>query len=318
MENLSSENNKPAQEEKGRETGFFRFNYRVWDYLFRKLLQNSALSLIVLVAAMVISFFIISLPVIKETGWNIIFGTNWDPTNDEFGGAPFVLGTLITSILALLFSLPFALAISIFLGEYVRRGPLFIILNSTIELLAGIPSIIYGAWGLYMLVPLVQKWQLTMTNTDIVPIGLGIFSASVVLAIMIIPFSASIAREIINMVPQDLKDASYALGSTRYDMVKNVALPYAKSGIFAGVLLSFGRALGETMAVTMVIGNMNAIPTGIFSAGNTIASVIANEYAEASDLHISALTEIGFILFLITILFGLVGRFVISKMEIKQ
>lgn len=294
--------------------GFAGSQYKTPDSIFRFVLNNSVILLILIILAMVITLFVFSLPAIKHTGFTILTGTNWDPDHEIFGGAPFIVGTLITSVLALLISLPFSLSIAIFLGEYVRKGVFFTIINSSIELLAGIPSIIFGAWGLNSLVPLVQKWQHSM---NLQGSGLGILSASLVLSIMIIPFSASIAREIISLVPGKLKEAIYSLGATRYDMVKMVAMPYARSGIFAGLLLAFGRALGETMAVTMVIGNRNELPSGIFSAGNTISSVIVNEYAEGAPLHLSALTELGLILFTITILFGLIGRIFIRRMEIS-
>lgn len=319
MGNHSSQNKGDISRNETGETSkksFFSFSYRTWDSIFRSSLKISAVFLFLLIGAMIVSLIIFSFPVIKQTGLKILYGTNWDPGNDEFGGLPFIAGTIITSVLALIIAVPFALSVSVFLGEYFRSGPLSTIVNAAIELSAGIPSIIYGAWGLYVLVPIVQKRQASMDG-DAIAFGVSILSASILLSIMIIPFAASISREIITMVPQDLKEASYALGSTRYEMIKNVAVPYASSGIFAGLLLAFGRALGETMAVTMVIGNLNEIPKSLFAPGNTIASVIANEFAEASDLHISALTEIGLILFLLTIVIGFLGRMIIVRMSVK-
>jgi phosphate transport system permease protein len=227
------------------------------------------------------------------------------------------VGTIITAVLALLISLPFSLAISLFLGEYMKTGPLATIVSSAIELLAGIPSIIYGAWGLFVLVPIVQQIQLGMADQGILPLGVSVLTASVLLAIMIVPYSASLAREVIAMVPQDLKEAAYSLGGTRFAVVRRVIVPQAISGIFAGQLLAFGRALGETMAVAMVIGNMNLIPTSLWSGGSSIASVIANEYAESSGTHTAALTALGLILFIITILFGLAGRGIIKRLSVR-
>ena len=317
MENPFSTNKASSIKERKGENKFPFSSYRLWDYIFRLCLKNSAIILFILIGAMVASLIIFSIPVIKQSGLGILFGTKWSPAIDQFGGAPFIVGTLITSVFALFISLPFALAVSIFLGEYFRTGPLSVLINAGIELSAGIPSIIYGTWGLYVLVPLIQKLQISLGGEGMSSFGVSILSASVLLSIMIIPFAASISREIISMVPVDLKEASYALGSTRYEMIKNVAIPYARSGIFAGLLLSFGRALGETMAVTMVIGNFNEIPKSLFGPGNTIASVIANEYNEASPLHISALTELGLVLFLLTIAIGFIGRYVIIRTSVK-
>lgn len=230
-----------------------------------------------------------------------------------FGALPFIIGTLLTSILALLISLPFALAIAIFLGEYYTSGPVSTFMQTTNELLAGIPSIIYGAWAFAFIVPLISRW-FPQSNSG----GASIFTAALILSIMIIPYSASLAREVIKLVPADIKEAAFGMGATRFSVIMKVVLPYASSGIFAGVLLSFGRALGETMAVTMVIGNRNSIPKSIFDGGQTIASLIAMEYGEAGKLKMSALSELGLILFVITLLFGIMGRFIIKRMSLRD
>lgn len=290
---------------------------RAAEASFRGTLVLAVGLVFVVIAAMLVSLFLFSLPAIGHTGWTIFTGSNWDPSNDEFGALPFIAGTLITSLLALAISFPFSLSIALFLGEYHRQGWLATVMTTAIELLAGIPSIIYGAFGLFVLVPLVQQWEMTMASSGVIPLGVGVLTASVLLAVMIIPYSASLAREVIRLTPQDLKEAAYALGGSRFSVIRFVTLPYSFSGIFAGQLLAFGRALGETMAVAMVIGNQNVVPDGLFSAGSTIAAVIANEYPEASGLHISALTEIGLILFLITIVFGFIGRTVIRRMALR-
>jgi phosphate transport system permease protein len=269
------------------------------------------------IAAMVVSLVLFSLPAIQHTGLGIFLGTNWDPANDQFGALPFIVGTLATSLLALVFSFPFSLSIALFLGEYRRTGWLATGLTTAIELLAGIPSIIYGAFGLFVLVPVVQQWEMTMSASGVIPLGVGIFTAAVLLAVMIIPYSATLAREVIQLTPQELKEAAYALGGSRFSVIRFVTLPYSFSGIFAGQLLAFGRALGETMAVAMVVGNQNILPDGLFSAGSTISAVIANEYPEASGLHIAALTEIGLILFLITVAFGFLGRILIRRLSVR-
>jgi len=284
---------------------------------FRGALLFSVGLVFVVIVAMLVSLVLFSMPAIRHSGWTIFTGTNWDPSNDQFGALPFIVGTLLTSLLALIISFPFSLSIALFLGEYNNQGWLATTMTTAIELLAGIPSIIYGAFGLFVMVPLVQQWELPLASQGVIPLGVGILTASIILAIMIIPYSASLAREVIRLTPQDLKEAAYALGGSRLSVIRFVTLPYAFSGIFAGQLLAFGRALGETMAVAMVIGNQNVMPDSLFSAGSTIATVIANEYPEAAGLHISALTEIGLILFLITIAFGFAGRVIINRMAMR-
>ncbi len=213
--------------------------------------------------------------------------------------------------MALLISIPFSFAIAIFLGEYYPRGWFSEFLKNAIELIAAVPSVIYGFWGLFVLVPLVRSLEIKLGVT---PYGIGIFTSSLILAIMIIPYAASLGREMIRMVPSSLKEAAYSLGATRYEVIRAVILPYAKSGLLAGVLLSLGRALGETMAVTMVIGNSSLIPKSIFDPGNTMASVIANEFTEAaSTLYLSSLIELGLVLFLVTVVINLIGKRIIKR-----
>jgi phosphate transport system permease protein len=181
--------------------------------------------------------------------------------------------------------------------------------------LAGIPSVIYGFWGLFVLVPIVRELEIDLSVT---PYGVGILTASLILSIMIIPYSASIGREVIQLVPADLKEAALSLGATRFEMIKKIVLPYARSGIFAGILLSLGRAVGETMAVTMVIGNSNFLPKTLFSPANTMASVIANEFTEATEaLYLASLVEIGLLLFIVTMIINVIGRYIIHKMSVE-
>ncbi len=184
-----------------------------------------------------------------------------------------------------------------------------------VELLAGIPSIIYGFWGLFVLAPIVRALEIKM---NLPPYGVGLFTASVILAIMIIPYSASIGREVIEMVPFEIKEAGYSVGATRYEVIRRIILPYAGSGILAGLMLSLGRALGETMAVTMVIGNSNFLPKSIFDPANTMASVIANEFTEATgEVYLSTLIEIGLLLFIVTASINLLGRAIIRMMKVE-
>jgi len=285
------------------------------ESIFRGGLNLAAAAMVVLLLAVFVTLLVNSLPSMKEMGWRFLYGRTWDPVSGTFGALPFLLGTLLTSFLALLISLPFSLSIAIFLGEYLKGGFISSLLRNAIELLAGIPSVIYGFWGLFVLVPLIRGLEMKLGVT---PYGVGIFAASVILSIMVIPFSASLAREVISLVPADLKEAAYSLGATRLEVVWKVVLPYARSGIFAGILLALGRALGETMAVTMVIGNANFLPKSIFSPSNTMASVIANEFTEATEtLYLSSLVEIGLLLLVVTTIVNIIGKYIIRKQTVE-
>ena len=281
------------------------------ENFFRTSLVLIALSILVLVTAFLLTLIVQSLPAIKALGLSNLFGKTWDPVQNIYGTYPFLLGTLLTSFLALIISIPFSFSIAIFLGEYYPRGWFSEFLKNTIELIAAVPSVIYGFWGLFVLVPMVRALELKLGVT---PYGIGIFTSSLILAIMIIPYAASLGREMIRMVPSSLKEAAYSLGATRFEVIKSVVLPYSKSGLFAGILLSLGRALGETMAVTMVIGNTSLIPKSIFDPGNTMASVIANEFTEAaSTLYLSSLIELGLLLFLVTVVINVIGKSLIKR-----
>ena len=281
---------------------------------FQKIIFLSALAVVVLLVALFLSLFFHSLPSLHAFGLSFFFSKTWDPVTSTFGALPFLLGTLLTSFLALFISLPFALAISLFVGEYFREGPFSSFLKNATDLLAGIPSIIYGFWALFVLVPIIRNFE---SNLGIFPYGVGIFTASLILSVMIIPYTASIGREVLSLVPADIKEAAYSLGATRQAVITKVVLPYARSGILAGVLLGLGRALGETMAVTMVIGNSNRLPHSLFSPGNTMASVIANEFTEATaELYLSSLIEVGLLLFLVTLVINMVGRTIIKRISI--
>jgi len=283
---------------------------------FRKILSIAGASVLILLVAIFFSLVIASFPGIVNFGIRFLFSTTWDPVRSEFGAFPFLVGTLATSFLALIISVVSSIPISIFLGEYSVRGSLPAFIKSMIELLAGVPSVIYGFCGLFLLAPLVRALEMKL---GVAPYGVGIFAASLVLSIMIIPYSASIGREVINLVPSDLKEAALSLGATRFEVIRKVILPYAGSGIIAGILLSLGRALGETMAVTMVIGNSNFIPKTIFSPANTLASVIANEFTEATGrLYLASLIELGLVLFIVTTLINLIGKLIIRRMGVGE
>jgi phosphate transport system permease protein len=281
------------------------------ENIFKRSLVMVALIVLILVVGIMLTLILESIPSIKSLGLKYLWGKTWDPVNDVYGAYPFLLGTLLTSFLALVISIPFSFAIAIYLGEYKPTGWLSNFLKNTVELIAAVPSVIYGFWGLLVLVPLVRDMEMKF---GILPYGIGIFTSALILAIMIIPYSASLGREMIRMVPSNLKEGAYSLGATRYEVIRSIVLPYTRSGLFAGVLLSLGRALGETMAVTMVIGNTSMIPTSIFSPGNTMASVIANEFTEADHtLYLSALIELGLMLFVVTVVINMIGKRIIKK-----
>jgi len=282
---------------------------------FRKILYFAGICVLVLLVAIFLSLVIASFPAIHHFGVGFLSGSTWDPVRGEFGALPFVVGTLIVSFLALIFSVFLSLPTSIFLGEYFTLGAACTFIKSMIELLAGVPSVIYGFCGLFLLTPLVRSLEVTL---GVAPYGVGILTAALVLSIMIIPYSASIGREVINLVPNDLKEAAFSLGATRFEVIRKVILPYARSGIFAGILLSLGRALGETMAVTMVIGNSNFIPTSIFSPSNSLASAIANEFTEATGrLYLSSLIELGLVLFVVTTVINVLGKVIVRRMGVE-
>lgn len=285
------------------------------DRVFKVSLIIIAILMIILAMSFLLTLVVQSVPSLKSLGIKYLWGTTWDPVGDVYGALPFVLGTLLTSFLALIISIPFSYAIAIYLGEYNTKGWLSGFLKNIVELVAAVPSVIYGFWALVTIVPLVRTLELKVGAP---PYGVGILSASLILAIMIIPYAASLGRELIQMVPSPLKEGAYALGATRYEVLKMVTLPYTKQGLFAGLLLSLGRALGETMAVTMVIGNTSALPDSIFSPGNTMASVIANEFTEADrTVYLSALIELGLVLFVLTTLINLLGKMIIKRFTNK-
>ncbi len=288
----------------------------VSEPLFRKLLHFSGACILLLLAGILVTLAVASVPAMKQLGVPFLWGRVWDPVAETFGVLPFLVGTLLTSFLALLISIVFSLAVSICLGEYFRRGALSSFIKSVVELLAGIPSVIYGFWALSFLVPAIRFLE---TKIGVAPYGVGILTSSLILAVMIIPYSASLGREVISLVPSDLKEAALSLGATRFEVVRKIILPYARSGIVAGTLLSLGRALGETMAVTMVIGNSNMLPRSIFAPANTMASIIANEFTEATGkLYLSSLIEIALVLFVVTAIINIVGKLVIMKMSVHS
>lgn len=286
-----------------------------WETIFKRLLIAMSILLVLIILGIFLTLIKKSWDTITSSGIEFIWGKVWDPVKNIYGAYPFLIGTLLTSSIALVISIPFSYAIAIYLGEYNPKGWLSDLLKNTIELIAAVPSIIYGFWGIFVLVPLIRTLEIKL---QILPYGVGVFTASIVLAVMIIPYGASLGITLIRMVPSPLKEGAYALGATRWEVIRSVIMPYTRSGLFAGVLLSLGRALGETMAVTMLIGNTTAIADTFkdvfFGPGNTMASVIANEFVEADrDIYRSALIELGLVLFIVTVIINMLGKRIITR-----
>jgi len=286
--------------------------HHLLDRLFRATTWLFALLVLALLAGILVALAVGAWPAIRTFGFAFLFSPEWNPVTGEFGALVPIFGTLATSAIALLIGVPVSFGIALFLTElsplWLRRP-----LGIAIELLAGIPSIIYGMWGLFVLAPVlqetVQPWLIEHLGGkpligflfEGAPMGIGLFTAGIILAIMVIPFIASVMRDVFEVVPPMLKESAYGLGATTWEVVRHVVLPYTKIGVVGGIMLGLGRALGETMAVTFVIGNAHQFSTSLMMPGNSIASALANEFTEATtDLHVAALIELGLILFFIT------------------
>ncbi|PYQ82564.1 MAG: phosphate ABC transporter permease subunit PstC [Acidobacteria bacterium] len=290
------------------------------DLTFRIGTGAVALVVVLIVLAIGVELTRQSLPSIQKFGFSFWRTEIWDPVAGEFGALPFIWGTLYSSVLALLISTPIALGIAVFISELcpaVLRQPLVFLT----ELLAAIPSIVYGLWGIFVLVPAVRAIETSMPHSlrqlplfTGPPLGLGMLSAALILSVMVIPFTSSVSREVLRSVPIAQREGAYALGATRFEAIR-AALYYARTGIIGAIMLGFGRALGETMAVTMVIGNNPRISTSLFAPQYTIAAVIANEFTEAADqLYLAALVEMGLVLFVITLMVNSLSRLLIWSM----
>jgi len=281
-------------------------------------------SLIVLVIGGLVVYELVSASDLsfKKFGFGFLLGTQWDPVQEVFGALPFIWGTFYTSTLALLLALPVSLGIAIFLTE-LAPGWLRQPIGFVIELLAAIPSLVYGIWGLFVLAPIFQTYVEPFLGRFSFlpfftgyPLGLGILTASVIVAGMIVPTISAISREVMYTVPDSQREGGLALGMTRWEVVSKVVVPYSRSGILGAVILGYGRALGETMAVTMVIGNTPKISLSLFEPGYTISSALANEFAEAvSKMHVSALVELGLILFFISIIINTFAKLLLWRMN---
>ena len=258
---------------------------------------------------------------IEKFGFSFWRGDNWDPVSGDFGALPFLWGTLYSSFLALAISTPVALGIAIFISELCPAGLRAPLVFLT-ELLAAIPSIVYGLWGIFVLVPVVRSFEVALPDSlreiplfNGPPLGVGMLSAALILSVMVIPYTSSVAREVLKSVPLAQREGAYALGATRFEAI-TAALYYARTGIVGAIMLGFGRALGETMAVTMVIGNTPQVTTSLFAPQHTMAAVIANQFREAADeLYLHALIEIGLVLFVVTLIVNALSRLLIWSMK---
>jgi len=304
--------------------------HTVLDLLFRNLTRVSAFGVLVLLAAIIGSLVVGSMPTIHAFGFGFLTSSDWDPVNDQFGALIPIVGTLVTSAIALLIAIPVSFGIAIFLTELsprILRRPLGV----AIELLAGIPSIIYGMWGLFVFAPLfaehVEPWLSDHIGAmpyvgpffSGPPMGIGMLAAGIILAIMVIPFIASVMRDVFEVVPTLLKESAYGLGATTWEVMWKVVLPYTKVGVAGGIMLGLGRALGETMAVTFVIGNAHELSKSLLMPGNSIASALANEFTEAyGELYTSALIELGLILFFITFVVLSLARYMLFKLGQRE
>ena len=300
----------------------------VADKLFGWLAKGAALLTLGLLIAILTSLVIGAWPAIAKYGLGFLTSTTWDPVRDEYGGLVMIYGTVVTSIIALLIAVPVSFGIALFLTElspsWLKRP-----LGTAIELLAAVPSIVYGMWGLMVFAPILAKYvqqplQAIFSDVPVLgalfsgaPVGIGLLSAGIILAIMIIPFIASVMRDVFEVTPPLLKESAYGLGSTTWEVISKVVLPYTKTGVIGGIMLGLGRALGETMAVTFVIGNMNQLNSlSLFEAANSITSALANEFAEAGEgLHQASLIYLGLVLFFITFVVLTLSKILLGRLQ---
>ncbi|OJV55213.1 MAG: phosphate ABC transporter permease subunit PstC [Hydrogenophaga sp. 70-12] len=296
------------------------------DLVFHRLTQAFSLLVLVALVGIIVSLFLNAWPTFKTFGLKFLWTVEWDIVNEQYGAAIAIVGTLLSAGIAMLFGVPLAFGIALFLTEtcpvWLRRP-----LGTAIELLAAVPSIIYGMFGLFVFAPVFADYfqvpvrELMMGMPLIgwlfggAPNGLGILAAGVILAFMVLPFIAAVMRDVFEITPPILRESAYGLGCTTWEVVAKVVLPYTQKGVIGGIMLGLGRALGETMAVTFVIGNANRMPTSLFSPGTSIASVLANEFGEAEGLHFNTLFALGFLLFCITFVVLALAKWMILRTE---
>jgi len=299
---------------------------RLQDIVFHRITQSFSLVVLIALLGIIVSLFINAWPTFQKFGFPFIWHVEWDIINEDFGAAIAIVGTLASAGIALLIAVPLAFGIALFLTEtcpvWLRRP-----LGTAVELLAAVPSIIYGMFGLFVFAPLFADYfqmpvQKLLGSMPLVGFlfggstnGFGILAAGIVLAFMVLPFIAAVMRDVFEIVPPILRESAYGLGCTTWEVVRRVVLPYTQKGVIGGVMLGLGRALGETMAVTFVIGNANRMPTSLFSPGTSIASTLANEFGEAADLHMSTLFALGFLLFVITFLVLSAAKIMLIRAE---
>ena len=300
------------------------------DRLFRGMTRSFAYLVLIIVVAILISLIVGAWPALSKFGFGFLFSTEWNPVTEEFGALVAIFGTLVTSALALLIAVPVSFGIAVFITElaptWLKRP-----IGTAIELLAAIPSIIYGMWGLFVFVPVfsehVQPWMtdhlggipLVGALFDGPPMGIGVFTAGLILAIMVLPFITAVMRDVFEIVPSVLKESAYGLGATTWEVVRGVVLPYTKVGVVGGIMLGLGRALGETMAVTFVIGNAHRVSSSLFMPGNTISSSLANEFTEAvGEIYTSSLISLGLVLFLITFIVLALAKLLLIRLASKE
>jgi phosphate transport system permease protein len=300
---------------------------RLGDTVFRTLTLTASIAVLLILGGVMLSLLIGSVPALSTFGFGFLIDQRWNPVTEKFGALPAVYGTVLTSFIAMLIAVPVGLMIAFFLTElcpkWLRRP-----IGIAIELLAGIPSIIYGIWGLFIFAPFLQQTLqpfLIAVFGDIPvlssifegpPYGIGMLTAGLILAIMVLPFITSVSRDVFDAVPPVLKEAAFGIGCTTWEVFRNVVLPYARVGVIGGGMLALGRALGETMAVTFVIGNAHRISTSILAPGTTISATIANEFTEATgDLYTSSLIALGLILFVITFIVLAIARYMLMRIE---
>ena len=299
---------------------------RFQDIVFHRLTQTFSLLVLLALTGIIASLFINAWPAFQKFGINFIWRVEWDVVNEEFGAAISIAGTLASAGIAMLIAVPLAFGIAVFLTEtcptWLRRP-----LGTAIELLAAVPSIIYGMFGLFVFAPLFADYlqvplQKILGGMPMVGFlfggstnGMGILAAGIVLAFMVLPFIAAVMRDVFEITPPILRESAYGLGCTTWEVIRNVVLPYTQTGVIGGIMLGLGRALGETMAVTFVIGNANRMPTSLFSPGTSIASTLANEFGEAAEFHMSTLFALAFLLFVITFVVLAMAKLLINRTE---
>ena len=322
---MNKQQNTVQGPEKGREnTG------NMLDVLFASATRTCALLVLFIIIGIIVSLFMGAWPALEKFGFSFLISAEWNPVTEQFGALVAIYGTLVTSVIAMLIGVPVSFGIAIFITElcpvWLKRP-----VSTAIELLAAIPSIIYGMWGLFVFAPFfgdhIEPWisdhlgEIPFMGPLFSgpPLGIGVLTAGIILGIMVIPFMAAVFRDLFEVVPPVLKESAYGIGATTWEVIRNIVLPYTKTGVVGGIMLGLGRALGETMAVTFVIGNADRLETSLLMPGNTISSSLANQFTEAvGEIYTSSLIALGLILFLITIVVLSLAKFFLLRLTLKE